>query len=104
MPAECAHSETLQSHANGEGIACIGLRVGKRRHLAGPVTAFLHVLAFDCPNCGSPICTQSLTPERTLERNDSASFRVACPCAWSGELLGVQARFHWVELWSVEDR
>ena len=64
-------------------------------------TAYVHALVFQCPQCGSPICAQALRPERSLEHSHVSSFHLKCSsCGWSDELLGVQARLHWVEPWS----
>lgn len=60
---------------------------------------FVHVLLFKCPHCEKPTASVLPSSERTLEKVDGASFPVQCFCGWSGNLLGIEARKHWVEAW-----
>ena len=62
--------------------------------------AFVHVLVFQCPKSGDPICELTLRPERSLEESHVVPFNVKCSCGWQGQMLGVNARMHWVEAWS----
>jgi hypothetical protein len=62
---------------------------------------FLHILAFQCPQCEKPIVESVLSPMRSLEPVDSTELIVSCPCGWSDGRLGAQARRHLVLPWSA---
>jgi hypothetical protein len=65
--------------------------------------AFLHILVFQCPQCGKPIVESLLSPMRSLESIDSARVDLKCSCGWSDRRLGAQARRHFVLPWSPSD-
>jgi len=60
---------------------------------------FVHVLLFECPHCQKPTASALPRGERSLEKVDGASLPVHCFCGWSGDLVGINARKHWVEPW-----
>ena len=59
--------------------------------------SFAHLLLFECPECSAPILKVTRHSERTLELVDAASITVQCCCGWAGDLLGIQAKLHWVD-------
>lgn len=61
--------------------------------------AFVHVLLFECPQCGNPLSVHRLTDEGSLEQIDGSSFDLSCDCTWKGTRPGMRARKHWVESW-----
>lgn len=61
---------------------------------------FLHILVFQCPRCDTPIIQWTVNSMRSLEGADGASYDPQCPCGWSGNLVGAQARSHLVVPWS----
>ena len=64
--------------------------------------AYLHVLVFECPRCSTPVSVASLDVAANLESVDANHFNITCSCGWSGKLLGVQARKHFVDAWNTE--
>jgi len=64
-----------------------------------PEDEFLHLLVYECERCGSPLSMGVRRDERNLEVLDATPFDVRCPCGWSRECLGLEARYHWVLLW-----
>jgi hypothetical protein len=56
----------------------------------------LHTFVFQCPRCDRPIALASLEPERNYESTDAQTWKLTCLCSWSGEMLGFEARFHWI--------
>ena len=61
---------------------------------------YLHILAFECPRCQSPVLEWTLSPMRNLESVDAAAFHPKCSCGWTNHWLGAQARGHAVLPWS----
>jgi hypothetical protein len=61
---------------------------------------FVHVLLLQCPACEDAIAVTDATPEANLEEIDARTFDSRCPCGWTGQVVGIQARRHWVEPWS----
>jgi hypothetical protein len=64
----------------------------------------LHILAFQCPQCEKPVVESMLSSMRSLESIDGSLFNVQCPCGWSDQRLGAQARRHIVLPWSAPDQ
>src|SRR5262245_49535338 len=60
---------------------------------------FAHVMLFDCPVCRHPLSSTCLGEERTLEVADGHWFKPRCHCGWTGDVVGLNARKHWVESW-----
>ena len=60
---------------------------------------YLHLLVFQCPQCGDPISVPMLSEVRSLEQADGTTCKLACSCGYSREVLGIQARRHYVEPW-----
>jgi hypothetical protein len=58
---------------------------------------FVHVLLFECPECFRPVSSAIATSERNLENTDGRSFVIHCECGWTGNLLGLKAKRHWVD-------
>jgi hypothetical protein len=67
--------------------------------LAKKTERFVHVLLFECPQCANPSASAMPSAERNLEKVDGASIPIQCFCGGSGDLVGIEARRHWVELW-----
>jgi hypothetical protein len=65
----------------------------------GFAAAFVHVLLFQCPACRSPLSAHRLSQQQNLEEADEALFKLGCDCGWSGAMVGLKARRHWVEPW-----
>jgi len=61
---------------------------------------FVHVLLFQCMNCGLPVANAVRTDSKNLENIDLTFHSVACGCGWSGQAAGLEARRHWVEPWN----
>lgn len=61
---------------------------------------FVHVLLFECPQCGNPVSTHRIARDGNLEQVDGDSFDLECSCDWKGARPGIRARRHWVEAWS----
>jgi hypothetical protein len=70
-------------------------RSGMRR----PMERFVHVMLFECPDCTLAIPLALTRDRRNFEDSDGHAFTLRCSCGWSGVLLGVLARRHWVEGW-----
>jgi hypothetical protein len=64
-------------------------------------TMFAHSLLFQCEACNGPIAISVASSDRGLEAVDGTSLRVACGCGWVENLMGVNARRHWVVRWPV---
>ncbi len=64
---------------------------------------FVHVLLFECSQCGSPVPSAITSDNRNVEEIDARSIPVKCQCGWSGNLLGADAKRHWVEAWASLD-
>jgi len=61
--------------------------------------SFVHVLLFQCQQCGEPLAKALQSVERSLEEADATSCNLRCACGWSDNLLGVLALKHWVAAW-----
>ena len=61
---------------------------------------YLHILAFECPRCETPVLEWTFSPMRNLESVDATAFHPKCSCGWTGRWLGAQARGHLVLPWS----
>jgi hypothetical protein len=66
------------------------------------VKQYVHVLLFSCPRCGDPIPSAVVNGERNIENVDGRGTLCGCKCGWSGSLLGLHARQHWVAPWDVK--
>lgn len=62
-------------------------------------TTFLHLLIFQCPQCGNPMSAWTLSAMRNLEEVDGSTFALQCGCGWTENWLGAKAKRHWVEPW-----
>ncbi len=62
-------------------------------------STFIHILAFQCPQCEKPVLEWMLSPMRSPESIDGATFNLKCSCGWSDGWLGAQARRHQVLPW-----
>jgi hypothetical protein len=63
------------------------------------IRTYAHVLLFQCPRCLKPVAVAEEAAQRNLEEIDASAIKTGCACGWSGTLLGVHARQHWVEAW-----
>jgi hypothetical protein len=61
---------------------------------------YLHILAFECPHCQTPVLEWTFSQMRNLESADASSFHPKCSCGWADHWLGAQARGHAVLPWS----
>ena len=62
---------------------------------------YLHILAFECPRCETPVLEWTFSPMRNLESVDATAFHPTCSCGWTSRWLGAQARGHLVLPWSA---
>jgi len=62
-------------------------------------TPFIHILAFQCPECERPVVEWLLSSLRSPESIDAAKLDLKCSCGWSAAWLGAQARRHLVLAW-----
>jgi hypothetical protein len=60
---------------------------------------FVHVLLFQCMNCGLPVANALKTDSRDLENVDLKFHDIVCGCGWTGQASGLEAKRHWVEPW-----
>ncbi len=60
---------------------------------------YLHLLVFQCGQCGNPIAIPWRSEGATLGSVGAVRFSICCRCGWSAWLEGVSARNHWVESW-----
>jgi hypothetical protein len=60
---------------------------------------YVHVLLFECQNCGCPVPSALTSEHRNVEDADTRAVKLNCYCGWSGRLSGTDARWHWVEQW-----
>ena len=51
---------------------------------------FIHILAFQCPQCEKPVVEWMLSPMRSPESIDACTFNLKCSCGWSDGWLGAQ--------------
>lgn len=66
---------------------------------------YVHVLLFECSQCNEPVTSAQVSEERSLEKVDGQPVSCHCNnCGWSGSLLGLHSRQHWVEPWSGDNR
>jgi hypothetical protein len=71
--------------------------------MSQPVGPAVHVLLFECSNCGRPLAVAVTSAHRNLEDVDGDSYKSECDCGWSGTLMGTQAKRHWVDGWRTQD-
>ena len=64
--------------------------------LAAP---FVHVLLFECPQCGCLVSCAITNDKKNSEEVDSREVSLRCKCQWSGTMLGVNAKRHLVLDW-----
>jgi hypothetical protein len=62
---------------------------------------FVHVLLFECSNCSCPIPSAITSHNKSMEHVDSRVIAVSCGCGWSGQVMGTDAKRHWVDEWPV---
>jgi hypothetical protein len=67
--------------------------------VANVIEPFVHILLFECSQCGSPSSSVVKSHDGNVEEVDSSLIPVICSCGWSHKLLGTQAKRHWVERW-----
>ena len=63
---------------------------------------FVHILLFECHECGCPVAATLMSDRKSLEDIDARAMRVMCRCGWADELAGTEARRHWVDDWPVK--
>jgi hypothetical protein len=57
---------------------------------------YVHTLVFRCPRCNCPIALVSLESTNNYGSIGGRLCKLTCPCAWFGERLILEARYHWV--------
>lgn len=63
----------------------------------------VHVLLFECPQCGCPVPSAITSEKRNLEELDARHVGLECRnCHWSGRSLGLNARHHLVVDWGTQ--
>jgi len=65
--------------------------------------SYVHVLLFECQDCGCPVPSALTSEHRNVEDADTRALRLNCSCGWSGQLSGTDARRHWVEQWHSDE-
>lgn len=61
---------------------------------------FVHVLLFECEQCGCPVTSALTADARNPDEVDGRTFTLRCHnCDWSGTALAVTAKRHWVDDW-----
>jgi hypothetical protein len=65
---------------------------------------YVHSLLFQCDNCGEPLAVPVVNVHCTLEEVDASPFDLGCKCGWTRRLLGAQAKRHWVDSWTFEQK
>jgi hypothetical protein len=63
---------------------------------------FVHMLLFQCPQCGEPIAAAKSTLHRSLENVDASEMELTCNCLWTGKILGMEAKRHIILNWDGE--
>ncbi len=63
------------------------------------IKSFVHVLLFECSQCGRPILACIMSDDRSPEGVDATSFALKCHCHTAIEVPGAAAKRHWVESW-----
>lgn len=64
---------------------------------------FVHVLLFQCRQCSCPTSLAITSGAQNLEDFDRRSYSVKCnTCGWTGELIGTEAKRHWVDAWEPD--
>jgi len=53
---------------------------------------FVHVLLFECPQCGGPIESSVTSPNGNPEEIDAREFELRCQCNWTGKSHGFGAK------------
>jgi hypothetical protein len=66
------------------------------------ITLYAHVLLFECPVCGRPLSSACASNTENLEPADGKWFTPHCHCGWTGDVIGVSAREHWVAKWNKD--
>jgi len=67
----------------------------------GSSITFLHLLAFECSRCETPIVEWALSSMRSPESVDGTMFQLKCSCGWSDGRVGAQARNHLTMPWTA---
>jgi hypothetical protein len=60
---------------------------------------FVHVLLFECPQCGCPVPCAITSDKSNPEEVDARGVSLKCNCRWSGTALGVSAKRRLVVDW-----
>ena len=80
-----------------------GLKAGSSGFNTRSGVMYVHTFVFQCPQCTRPIALASLELEHKYGFFEGQSWKLICPCSWSGEMPGFEARYHWVGLGWHED-
>jgi hypothetical protein len=63
---------------------------------------FVHVLVFECVECGCPVPSAITSDAKNIEEVDVRKLKLQCHnCTWSGTSDGFAARRHWVDEWGL---
>jgi len=65
-----------------------------------PVTRYVHILLFVCPDCDHPIAISHISEKRNFEDIDAESLRIFCSYCYNfSNVTAVTAKKHYVEDW-----
>jgi hypothetical protein len=64
---------------------------------------FVHVLLFECPQCGSPIELMVSSPCSNPEELDGREFNLRCNCNWTGKSQGFTAKRRVMVAWDTPE-
>ncbi len=66
-----------------------------------PITRYVHILLFVCPDCDHPIAISHVSEKRNFEDIDAESLRIFCSYCYNfSNLSAVTAKKRYVEDWS----
>ncbi len=65
--------------------------------------SFVHILLFECPQCGSPIESTITTLIGNPEEIDAQEFKLRCNCSWTGKSHGFAAKRRVMVGWNAKE-
>ncbi len=57
-----------------------------------PKNQFVHILLFECPQCGAPIDSVLTSDDGNPEEIDAREIQLRCKCNWAGKSYGFAAK------------
>jgi hypothetical protein len=64
---------------------------------------FVHILLFECPQCGAPIDSVLSTEDGNPEEIDDREIQLRCRCNWAGKSHGFAAKRRLIVDWEPKD-